>query len=109
MKKSKFDPIIVATCTALLYWYLILGHGVWHDTIDVYGVKQDVVYIHMGIVYSSMFAVLFSLLYVFADALYPVNRHFFIRGYHQFKKAVRAKIDEGKREHREFMERIRKK
>jgi hypothetical protein len=82
-----------------------LGHGIWHGYIFIYGVEQKALFIDEGIVYAGLFAVVFTLLYVFQDKLYPFNRHFVIRHYHLFKKNCKEKIEEGKKLHKEWKNR----
>jgi hypothetical protein len=109
LKPSIVDPVISIVCGCFLFYFICLGHGIWHGTIVIYGVEQDALFIHEGIVYAGLFGVMFGFLYVFRDLLYPFNRNFIIRQYHLFKRSCRRKIEEGKQLTREYLENRRSK
>lgn len=97
MRKSKFDPVVILMCTVLLYYYIFI-HGFPEIPCEEYGILNPgkCYLIHEGIVYSSLFAVFFTFLYLGGDKLEPFNRHFVVRYYYIFLKRCGIKITEGK-------------
>jgi hypothetical protein len=103
MRKSKYDVVIVLICTCFLYYYIFIFQFPLIDCAD-YGIIGDrpCHLIHGGIIWSSLFAVMFAFLYIYADKLEPFNRNYVKRYFLMGVRDFKVKMAEGIEWHRNY-------
>jgi len=109
MRKSSYDVVIILICGCFLYYYIFI-YGfprVDCEELNILMPPDKCFLIHEGIVWSSLFAVMFMFIYVFGDILLPFNRYYVIRYYHVFLRDCKKKIKEGKRLTKEYFDKKR--